>query len=207
MEVMRLLLTGFEPFLDYPVNSSWVVAESVATRGVIGVDIATEQMPVSFSRVAKALRSAVAKHKPDLLIMLGQSAGSDKIKLERVALNMMDAKSADNDGCAPAEEPISPNAPAALFTNMPIKSLCAAIERESIPVKISNSCGLYVCNRLYYEALMLSNEQHMRAIFVHLPLYEGHPSAKPGKPTMPLNQMIKAIEIIIEEHNDKERKI
>ena len=207
MEIKRILITGFEAYLDYPVNSSWVVAEKVATRNVVGADIVIEQMPVSFGNAGAKLRKAVKRHSPDVIIMLGQSGGSDKIKLERVALNMMDAQLPDNDGCAPAEEPISPNAPAALFTNMQIKSLCAAIERESIPVKISNSCGLYVCNRLYYEALKLSNEQHMRVIFVHLPLYEGHPSAKPGKPTMPLNQMIKAIEIIIEENNDKERKI
>ena len=87
---MKVLLTGFEPYWDYPVNSSWVVAVKVAARGVVGVDIVIEQVPVSFSRVHVALREAVEKHSPNMLIMLGQSGGSDKVKLERVALNMMD---------------------------------------------------------------------------------------------------------------------
>ena len=102
-------------------------------------------------------------------------------------------------GFTPDEEPINYDAPVALFTNMPIKSLCAAVEEQGVPVKISNSCGLYVCNRLYYEALMLCKEQpQMQAIFVHLPFYKGHPSTKHGKSTMPLSQMVRAIEIIIE---------
>ncbi len=203
---MKVLITGFEPYWDYPENSSWVVAEKVATRGVVGVDIAIEQMPVSFSHVGMALRKVVEKHSPDMIIMLGQSGGSDKVKLERVALNMMDSKLPDNDGCTPNEEPININGASALFTTMPIKSLREAIEARGINVKISNSCGLYVCNRLYYEALMLSNKRQMKVIFIHLPFYKGQPSAKQGKSTMPIDEMVKAIQIIISELHDKNRK-
>ena len=202
----KILLTGFEPYWEYPENSSWVVAEEVATRGVVGVDIVIEQVPVSFSRVHVALREAVEKHSPNMLIMLGQSGGSEKVKLERVALNMMDSKLPDNDGYIPNEEPITIETPAALFTNTPIKSLRDAIAEQGISVKISNSCGLYVCNRLYYEALMLCKKCHMKSIFIHLPFYEGQPSAKPNKPTMPLNDMIKAIQTIIKKTNDKNRE-
>ena len=202
----KVLITGFEPYWDYPVNSSWVVAEKVATRGAVGIDIVIEQVPVSFSRVHVALREAVEKHSPNMLIMLGQSGGSDKVKLERVALNMMDSKLPDNDGYIPNEEPINIETPTALFTNTPIKSLRAAIEEQGISIKISNSCGLYVCNRLYYEALMLCKKYHMKSIFIHLPFYEGQPSAKPNKPTMPLNDMVKAIQTIIEKINDKNRE-
>lgn len=205
---MRLLLTGFEPYWDYPENSSWAVAEEVTARGVSGAEIAAVQLPVSFARVATALRRAVADHNPDLVVMLGQSGGSDKVKLERVALNMMDAKLADNDGFVADEMPINPAMPAALFAPLPIKSLRDAVERQGIAVKISNSCGLYVCNRLYYESLLLCRErQTMQAIFVHLPFYEGQPSAKAGKPTMPLDDMVGAIQTIIEETNDKKQKL
>ena len=203
---MKILLTGFEPYWDYPENSSWVVAEMVATLGVKGVCISIEQLPASFSRVGMALRKAVEKHSPEMIIMLGQSGGSDKVKLERIALNMMDSKLPDNDGYIPNEEPINIDTPAALFTNTPIKSLRAAIEEQDISVKISNSCGLYVCNRLYYEALILCEKCYMKSIFVHLPFYEGQPSAKPNKPTMSLDDMVKAVQIIIEENNDKNRE-
>ena len=195
---MRILITGFEPFGGYTENSSWVVAKEVATQKYIGVDIAMELMPVSFSRVATVLKEAVDKHNPDLIIMLGQSGNSDKIRLERIAINMMDAQKADNDGYIPDEEPINHETPAALFTNTDIKLLHNAISEQGIPVKLSNSCGLYVCNRIYYEALMLCNERkNMKAIFVHLPLYKGQRDAKDTTPTLPLNDMTRAIDVII----------
>ena len=196
--MVKVLLTGFEPYWDYPENSSWAVAEKVAAYGVEGVDIAIEQMPVSFSRVAGALHNAIEQHNPEVIIMLGQSGGSDKVKLERVALNLMDAKLADNDGYTPNEATINKDGDAALFCNLPIKELCKTIAERNISVKISNSCGLYVCNRLYYEALNICKKQPLQALFVHLPFYEGQPSAKQEKPTMSLNEMAKAIQTIIE---------
>lgn len=203
---MRVLVTGFEPFGEYSENSSWEVAQKVASYGIEGAEVVAERLPVSFARAGEILRSAIDLHTPDLLIMLGQSAVADRIKLERVALNMMDSKLPDNDGYIPNEEPITIETPAALFTNTPIKSLRAAIEEQGISVKISNSCGLYVCNRLYYEALMLCKKCHMKSICIHLPFYEGQPSAKPNRPTMPLNDMVKAIQTIIEKTNDKNRE-
>ena len=195
---MKILITGFEPFGSNNENSSWVVANKVATQNTFGIDIALELMPVSFRSVAKTLRTAVMRHNPDLLIMLGQAGSSDKVRLERIAINMMDARNADNDGFIPDEEPINTETPVALFTNTDIKQLYNAIVEQSIPVKISNSCGLYVCNRIYYEALMLCNEiNKMKAIFVHLPLYKGQRDAKDTTPTLPLSDMTRAIDVII----------
>ena len=195
---MKILITGFEPFGSNDENSSWVVANKVATQNTFGIDIALELMPVSFKSVAKTLRTAVTRHNPDLLIMLGQAGSSDKVRLERIAINMMDARNADNDGFIPDEEPINTETPVALFTNTDIKQLYNAIVEQSIPVKISNSCGLYVCNRIYYEALMLCNEiNKMKAIFVHLPLYDGQRDANENQHTLPLDKMEKAINVII----------
>ena len=195
---MKILITGFEPFGSNNENSSWVVANKVATQNTFGIDIALELMPVSFRSVAKTLRTAVTRHNPDLLIMLGQAGSSDKVRLERIAINMMDARNADNDGFIPDEEPINTETPVALFTNTDIKLLYNAISEQGIPVKLSNSCGLYVCNRIYYEALMLCNERkNMKAIFVHLPLYKGQRDAKDITPTLPLNDLTKAIDVII----------
>ena len=195
---MKILITGFEPFGSNNENSSWVVANKVATQNTSGIDIALELMPVSFRSVAKTLRTAVTRHNPDLLIMLGQAGSSDKVRLERIAINMMDARNADNDGFIPDEEPINTETPVALFTNTDIKQLYNAIVEQSIPVKISNSCGLYVCNRIYYEALMLCNEiNKMKAIFVHLPLYDGQRDANENQHTLPLDKMEKAINVII----------
>ena len=193
---MRILLTGFEPFGNYKENSSWAVAEKVAAFGFEGVYVT--RLPVTFSGVACALRKAVLEHAPDTIIMLGQAAAIDYIKLERIAINMMDSSSADNDGYIPDEEPIHLGGEAALFTNTDIKELRLAVEEQGIAAKVSNSAGLYVCNRLYYEALTICKENPgMNALFVHLPCYDGQPSAVVGKPTMLLDDMVEAVKIII----------
>ncbi len=197
----RILVTGFEPFGDYAENSSWAVAERVAARGACYADVVVEPLPVSYRRVSQVLRDAVARHSPDAIILLGQSELSDRVKLERVALNLMDATRGDNDGYAPDEEPIDPNSNAALFTALPIKRLHRAIAERNVAVKISNSCGLYVCNRTYFEALSICREQRsaISAIFVHLPLFEGQASANPNAHTMPIEDMTRAVETIIGE--------
>lgn len=200
----KTLVTGFEPYGNYDLNSSWVVAEKVATCVIDGVEIVIEQMPVSFSRVAYHLHNAVKRHNPNLIILLGQSAASDCIKLERTALNIMDSNSADNDGYIPDEEPIYKNETPAYFTNVPIKHLCSKIKEKGINVKVSNSCGLYVCNRTYYEALRIcSQKTSTKAIFIHLPLYKGHSSIIYDKKAISLSDLTKAISIIIKEIYEK----
>ena len=196
MKTLRVLLTGFEPFGKYNENSSWAVAEKVAACGVEGVSVA--RLPVTFAGVGTALRKAVEEHCPDAIVMLGQAAGIDYIKLERIAINMMDSMAADNDGYRADEEIICDDGPAALFTNCDIRGLRKAVEESGTAVKVSNSAGLFVCNRLYYEALQLCNEKPgLKALFVHLPFYDGQPSATAGQPTMPLDEMVKAVKIVM----------
>ena len=195
----KVLITGFEPFGEYSENSSWAVAQRVASCGVEGAEVVAAQLPVSFARVGEVLRSAIELHTPDLVIMLGQSETTDRVKLERVALNMMDSAMGDNDGVKPDEEPIYEDEERALFTSLSIKQLRSAIEGQGIAVKISNSAGLYVCNRTYYEALRMCKERAMQAIFVHLPLHERQTSPRRDKKTMPLGDMCRVVQTIIEE--------
>lgn len=196
---MRVLLTGFEPFGSLDTNVSWEVAKRVAEMRFGALDLAIEQMPVSFGRVAEVLRDAVGRHNPDIILSLGQSGSGDSVKLERVALNMMDSKMGDNDGYTPDEEPIDRDGDTALFTSLPIKSLRSAIEAKGINSVISNSAGLYICNRLYYEALRLERERPgLRALFIHLPYYAGQRGVAEDKRTMPLASLTDAVITIIQ---------
>lgn len=166
----KILLTAYEPFGNHVTNSSLEVARMVSGQIFEQVDLSVVILPVSFNRVAAVLQEAIASHCPDVVLMLGQSGTKDKVKLERVALNMMDSKNGDNDGYCPEEEVIDSNSPAAYITQVPIKSLLNDLKSSGINSKISNSAGLYVCNRTYYEALRLCEENGaMQALFVHLP--------------------------------------
>ena len=168
---MRILLTGFEPFDGDDINSSQETVKEVACDEFGDVEVLTGKLPVSFKRAGVAICRLIDETKPDVVIMLGQSGKSDCIKIERVALNLMDSSKGDNDGYIPDEETICPGAPAAYFTKMPVKALRDCLVQSGIPAKVSNSAGLYVCNRTYFAALhhIATTGRNTKVVFIHLP--------------------------------------
>ena len=95
---MRFLLTGFEPFGGDDVNSSQEVVRTLSCDESGGVELETSILPVSFKRAGNAICRLLDATEPDVVIMLGQSSKSNCIKIERVALNLMDSCKGDNDG-------------------------------------------------------------------------------------------------------------
>ena len=168
---MRFLVTGFELFGGNTANSSQETVKAVACDEFGDVEVLTGKLPVSFKRAGVAICRLIDETKPDVVIMLGQSGKSDCIKIERVALNLMDSSKGDNDGYTPDEETICLDAPAAYFTKMPVKALRDSLAQFGIPAKVSNSAGLYVCNATYFAVLhhIATTEKNTKALFVHLP--------------------------------------
>ena len=161
---MRILVTAFEPFGGSPTNITQDVLTALPCN-MGKAEILKQCLPVSFQRAPIMLREAIATYSSDLVIMLGQCPAGENIRLERFAINMMDSTKGDNDGYIPSEETIYANQPLALQTPLPIKELEQFCTDHVQPVQVSNSAGLYVCNRVYYEALYL----HQQAIFMHVP--------------------------------------
>ena len=161
---MRVLVTAFEPFGGAEINITQSVL-SLLPDSVADWAIEKVCLPVSFKRAPIVLREAIATYSPDLVIMLGQCSTGENIRLERFAINMMDSSKADNDGYIPNEETIYANQPLALQTPLPIKELERFCADNIQPVQVSNSAGLYICNRVYYEALYAKQ----KAIFIHVP--------------------------------------
>ena len=161
---MRVLVTACEPFGGAKTNITQSVL-SLLPDSVADWAIEKVCLPVSFKRAPIVLREAIATFSPDLVIMLGQCSTGENIRLERFAINMMDSTKSDNDDYIPNEETIYAHQPLALQTPLSVKALAMSCAETGLPVVVSNSAGLYVCNRVYYEALHLQQ----RAIFVHMP--------------------------------------
>lgn len=155
-----ILLTYFEPFGGAETNISQQVAEGIEVEGVVKLCL-----PVSFKRAPKMLREAIERYQPEYVLCLGQCAEGEKVRLERFAMNVMDSEKGDNDGYQPNEETIDVDAPLALQTGLDIKQLQKECADAKLPTVVSNSAGLYVCNRTYFEALRLNRN----SLFVHIP--------------------------------------
>lgn len=164
---MRVLITGFEPFGGAKTNISRTVMEGIQE------EVEKVLLPVSFRNAPLMLQQAIRDIHPDVLLMLGQCGDEEKIRLERFAVNLMDSAKGDNDGYCPREERICQSAPVAYQTPFSVRALAESLEEQGLPVRASNSAGLYVCNRAYYEAL----HHGQKAIFVHIPKTMDVPTA------------------------------
>jgi pyroglutamyl-peptidase len=172
-----ILVTAFEPFGGRNVNRSELVLEHIARaaagpRGIRpGVQVLAKTLPVAFARISQALDRALAC-KPDGVILLGESGSAEELRLERVAVNRIDARLEDNDGVRPCAERVLEDGPAAYFSTLSLPGALDDVLRAGAPAALSSDCGLFVCNATYYLALhkLHSQGRDVPVVFLHLPV-------------------------------------
>ena len=190
------LLTGFAPFAGEAVNPSWQAVRALDGATVEGHRIIAVELPVEFDASLRTLRSALRKTKPALAIAVGLAGGRDGISLERVAINVVDARIPDNAGMQPVDAPVVARGPAAYFTTLPIKATLRELQRAGIAAHVSQTAGTYVCNEVFYALMHATRRRESRAGFVHVP-YLTEQAARRGTPGMPLDDMVRALQIIM----------
>ncbi|QJR14171.1 Pyrrolidone-carboxylate peptidase [Usitatibacter palustris] len=156
-------------------------------------------VPCEFRRAIETVVSAIEKHRPGVIICVGQAGGRDRLCMERIAINIDDTENADNAGVQPIDQPIAPNGPTAYFATVPVKAMAAASRIAGVPAEVSNSAGTYVCNHLLYGVLhyLAASGSTARAGFIHVPYAESQVVDKPGKPSMALPVMARGVEAAI----------
>ena len=141
----KILLCAFDPFGGEKINPALEAVKLVRYSGAV---VEKCEVPTVFYKSVKVVEEKIDELHPDAVLMIGQAGGRDKITPERVAINISDAKIADNEGNCPCDEPIVLGAPAAYFSTLPIKEIAEEIAASGIPSAISNSAGTFVCNHL-----------------------------------------------------------
>ena len=188
---MKILLTGFAPFGGETINPSYEAVCRVPDT-VAGTQIIKGKIPTSFAACGPVLEQMLQTYRPDAVLCVGQAGGRVSAAVERVAINLMDARIPDNDGAQPIDRPICPDGPAAYFATVPVKAIIQAVRAEGLPCDISYSAGTFVCNCLLYQALHIAATKMpgLRAGFIHLPYSEQQAVGKPeGTPCLPLKTM------------------
>jgi pyroglutamyl-peptidase len=168
--VTTILLTGFEPFDGQLVNASWEAVRRVEAGWAGEERLVVRRLPVSFRGARQQLRVAVADVRPDVVVCVGEAGGRSAVGIERVAVNVIDARIPDADGSAPVDVPVIAGAPAAFFSTLPVKACWSAAREAGTPAEVSESAGTYVCNATFYAlAHLLDGRPGVRAGFVHVP--------------------------------------
>jgi len=198
------LVTGFDAFGGESINPSWQICERLPSE-IAGVRIVTQRLPCEFRRAIEVVAEAIEREKPSVVICIGQAGGRAHLSVERVAINVDDARIGDNGGNRPIDEPIAVMGPAAYFATLPIKAMVHAMRAAGVPAEVSNSAGTFVCNHVMYGVLHFLNSPSplgegrgkTRAGFIHVPYSEDQVLDKPAIAGMSVATMVKGIEAAI----------
>lgn len=192
------LVTGFDPFGGEATNPSQQIAQALHGQHIAGHRVVGATLPTQFGASLPTLRALLRTHRPVLVLALGQAGGRAGISLERVAINLIDARIADNAGAQPVDVRIVDNAPNAYFSTLPIKAMLARLHAAGIPAALSQTAGTFVCNQVFFALMHALRRRRARGGFVHVPYSPEQAARHAGAPGMPLATMIQALRLSLE---------
>ncbi|MDB5955551.1 pyroglutamyl-peptidase I [Ramlibacter sp.] len=192
---LSVLVTGFDPFGGSPVNPSWDAVHALHGRVIAGHRIVGGEIPTVFGASLHRLQALMEEHQPRLVVCMGQAGGRPAISLERVAININDARIPDNVGAQPIDLPIVPDGPAAYFTSLPIKAMLQTLLDAGLRAEVSQTAGTFVCNQAFYGLMHLLGQprwQGVRGGLIHVPWLP-----EQGQPSMRLAEIVRGLELAI----------
>ena len=195
---MKALVTGFDAFGGDKLNPSTLAIRRLKRR-MAGLTVQAVELPTSYGRSAIVLREAILKQRPDIVLGVGQAGGRSELCLERVAINVQDARIRDNDGKQPVDRPVVREGPAAYFATLPIKACVAEMRKAGLPAAVSNTAGTFVCNHIFYATMDMAEAHAMnyRGGFLHIPYLPEQAVRLGGAPSMALDDIVRGIEIVL----------
>ena len=192
---MKILLAAFDPFGGEAINPALEAIKQVKSK-IEGYVVVKVKIPTVFHRSIKVLTEKIQETEPSIILVVGQAGGRAQISVERVGINLDDARIPDNEGNQPVDEKIIPGGPEAYFSNLPIKAMTNSIRRAGIPAAVSNTAGTFVCNHILYGLLdhIHREKPQARGGFIHVPYIPAQVTDKPGQASMALEDITKALE-------------
>ena len=183
----KLLVTGFDPFGGASVNPAWEAVKLLPDQ--IGKYILCKlEIPTVFGLAAETVLQTAEVFQPDVILCVGQAGGRAAVTPERIAVNIRDAKIADNAGNIPCGQRIAQDGPAAYFATVPVAEMAQAIREAGLPGTVSNSAGAFVCNDTLYCLLHRYDGTAVRVGFIHVPYLP-----EQAEPSLPLESTVKAL--------------
>ena len=137
----KVLLTGFEPFGTATSNPSGEIVKQIS-----GDNIVTAILPVAYTQSADRLLALIAEHNPDVVICLGQAEGRTAITPEKVAINLDDARLADNEGISRNDVKILETGADAYFSTLRFYVITFFTLHRTSLLGQRSAAALYMCH-------------------------------------------------------------
>ncbi len=198
--MLQVLISGFDSFGKEEINPSFLAVNNLPDQ-INGAKLIKLELATIYETAFETLKQAIEKHRPDIVIAVGQAGGRDKISLEKYGFNWLDFKIADNQGNILKNQFIDEKLPMKLNSNLPIDFILEKITKQNIPLEISYRAGGFICNEVLYRLLNYANIYHtdLLAGFIHVPYELSQIKDKPNQFGMALNEITMALEMIIHE--------
>ena len=191
--MQTILLTGFEPFDQDLVNPSWeAVRQLDGVQLGDDVQIVARRLPCAFATAGDYLAQLIAELSPVMVIATGLGPGRSDISIERVAINVNDARIPDNLGAQPIDTAVVVGGPAAYFTTLPIKAMVKAVREAGLAASVSQTAGTFVCNQVFYRLQHLLAGTAVRSGFIHVPALPEQVVGS-GQPSMALAMLVEGL--------------
>ncbi len=200
---MKVLITGFDPFDSEAINPAWEAVNALPNV-IDGIEVIKVQIPTVFKKSAKKLFETIEAVKPDAVICVGQAGGRFDFNVERIAINVDDARIPDNEGKQPIDEQIFEDGENAYFATLPIKAMVEEARKAGVPASVSNTAGTFVCNHIMYSLLyyISKNNLNIRGGFIHVPYIAQQVIGKKNMPFMEVTTITKGLEASIRSLKD-----
>lgn len=176
---LHCLITGFDAFADEPFNPTQAIVESLPERlnfqgDEVQIIVEGLVLPtcgeLAWARLKQSLEG-LPKQCKSVVVLTGLATFRSTIGIERFALNIRDYRIKDNAGHLLMDEKIDPSGADALRTTVKLEELVKRLRRTGQIVDVSNHCGTFVCNEIYYQTLSFQKARRVphALVFVHLP--------------------------------------
>jgi pyroglutamyl-peptidase len=188
-----VLITGFEPFGNYTVNPSQLIAEALNGTMLNDAELVGVVLPVDFNESVEITTDAIQYYQPDLVLSLGLNARSQDIRVEKIGLNLK--RYPKDDGTWSFPRRIDVAGPFLRISPLHTADIVRKIREANISVQQSFFAGTYVCNAVFYQVLGYVSQQDIsrKMGFIHVPLLDSQDPLG-----MPLQSMIDAVKIAIQ---------
>lgn len=196
---MKVLITGFDPFGGAAINPAYEAVKLLPDT-IEGAEIHRLEIPTVFEKDGEVLAKAIDEQEPDIVICVGQAGGRSDISIEKVAINLMEARIPDNEQQQPLNQVIHEDGETAYFATIPVKAMVSNVKEAGIPSSVSYTAGTFVCNDIMYRLLYLAEkkEQTIKGGFIHVPyLPEQVVDLPVGTPSLPVETIAKGLEAAV----------
>jgi pyroglutamyl-peptidase len=164
----RILITGFTSYLTHTENPSEKIATILSEISSFRKRIVCVILPASYRACAEFVDSFHWEN-ISCVVSMGLNPKCKFPQIERIAINLEDAKESDSDGVVAHDRKIALDGLDGIFSRLPIGRILAALVDKGFVAEISNSAGSYICNALFYQVMQKSLELGFPAGFIHLP--------------------------------------